>query len=114
MRVKAEAKWLRIGPRKLRRVLALIRGKSAEEALVYLRFLPQKGALLIGKVLKAAMANAANNYKLEKTDLRVVEAFANEAPMHKRWQPRAKGRAFPIKKRNSHLTIWVAPTKEEK
>jgi large subunit ribosomal protein L22 len=112
MKVKAEAKWLRIGTRKMRRVLALLKGKPTDEALAYLKFLPQKGARLIEKVVKAAVANAVNNYKLPKTGLKIVEAFANEAPMYKRMQPRAKGRGFPIKKRNSHLTVWVSEAKE--
>jgi large subunit ribosomal protein L22 len=112
MRVKAEAKWLRIGARKLRRVLNLLKGKSAEEALAYLKFMSQKGARVIEKVIKAAVANAVNNYKLQKTGIKIVEAFANDAPMYKRMQPRAKGRGFPIKKRNSHLVVWVSETKE--
>jgi large subunit ribosomal protein L22 len=112
MKVKAEAKWLRIGARKMRRVLGLIKGKPADEALAYLKFLPQKGARLIEKVVKAAVANAVNNYKLPKTGLIIVEAYVNDAPMYKRMQPRAKGRGFPIKKRNSHLSVWVSESKE--
>jgi large subunit ribosomal protein L22 len=115
-KVKAQAKWLKIGPRKLARVLEVVRGKPALEALTLLKFMPQKGARIIEKALKSAVANARNNYKMDETELVVTEAFANKAIVMKRIQPRARGRAFPINKRTSHLTIWVsqpAKTKEE-
>jgi large subunit ribosomal protein L22 len=112
-KVKSQAKWLKIAPRKLDRVTKLIRGKFAAEALVLLRFMPQKGARLLEKVVKSAMANAKNNYKLDENKLRITEAFVNKAVNLKRIQPRARGRGFPILKRNSHLTIWVSPIEEK-
>jgi large subunit ribosomal protein L22 len=112
-KVKAQAKWLKIAPRKLDRVTKLIRGKFAAEALMLLKFLPQKGARLLEKVVKSAMANAKNNYKLDENKLKILEAFVNKAVNMKRIQPRARGRAFPILKRSSHLTVWVAPVEEK-
>ena len=106
-KVKAQAKWLRIGPRKLSRVLEIVRGKLALEALTLLKFMPQKGARFIEKTLKSAVANAKNNYKMDENELVVTEAFANKAIVMKRFQARARGRAFPINKRTSHLTVWV-------
>jgi large subunit ribosomal protein L22 len=106
-RVKAQSKWLRIGPRKLSRVLEIVRGKLALEALTLLKFMPQKGARIIEKTLKSAIANAKNNYKMDEAELIVTEAFANKAIIMRRFQPRARGRAFPINKRTSHLTVWV-------
>lgn len=111
-RVKAQAKWVRISPRKLARVVELVRGRPALEALTALKFMPQKGARILEKVIKSAVANARNNYKLEEADLLICEAFANQGLTMKRWQPRARGRAFPIKKRSSHITVWVSPKQE--
>ena len=107
-KVKAQAKWIRISPRKLGRVLELVRGKSAVEALQLLKFMPQKGARILEKVIKSVMANAKNNYKLAEENLVITEAYANKGIVMQRWQPRARGRVFPINKRTSHLTVWVS------
>jgi large subunit ribosomal protein L22 len=115
-KVKAEAKWIRLGPRKLARVLEVVRGKLALEALTLLKFMPQKGAKIIAKTIKSAVANAKNNYKMDEAQLVVTEAYTNKAIVMKRFQPRARGRGFPINKRTSHLTIFVNQpevTKEE-
>lgn len=114
--VKSQAKWLKIAPRKLGRVAKLLRGKLAAEALGMLALMPQKGARFLEKTVKSAVANAKNNYKLKEENLIVAEAFVNKGVTLKRMQPRAKGRAFPIQKRTSHLTVWVRSpekTKEE-
>ncbi len=111
-KVKAQVKWVKISPRKLGRVLELVRGKLAAEALQVLRFMPQKGARILEKVIKSAMANAKNNYKLAEEKLVVSEAYVNKGIIMRRWQPRARGRAFPILKRTSHLTVWVSPLPE--
>ena len=119
-KVKAQAKWIRISPRKLGRVVELVRGKLAVEALQFLKFMPQKGARILEKVIKAAMANAKNNYKLDEGNLVISEAYANKGITMRRWQPRARGRINPINKRSSHVTVWVsapqapAPSAEEK
>ena len=113
IKVKAQAKWLRIGPRKFDRVVKIVRGKPALEALVLLKFMPQKGARMLEKVIKSAVANAKNNYKLKEEQLIIIETFVNKAVTMKRIQPRARGRAFPILKRNSHVTVWVGAVEEK-
>ncbi len=107
MEVRSTAKTVRIAPRKVRLVLDLIRGKDAEEALAILKFTPNKGAAIVYKVLKSAMANASHNHQLDETKLYVKECYANEAVTLKRFMPRAKGRAFGINKRCSHVTVVV-------
>ena len=107
IKVKAQSKWVRIGPRKLRRVVDLIRGKQVKEALGLLRFMPQKGARILEKLVKSAIANAKNNYKMDEEGLVVAEIFTNKAVVMRRFRARARGRGFPIKKRNSHVTLYV-------
>jgi len=107
MRAKAEAKWQRISARKVRRILELIKAKPAHEALAMLSFMSHAGARVVENVLKSAVANASHNYKLKEESLKIAEAYASEAGMLKRWHPRARGRAFPIKKRLAHVTIFV-------
>jgi len=107
MKIKAQAKYLRAAPRKVRQVADLIRGKHVKEALVMLSFLPNLGASLIEKVLKSAVANAKNNYKIGDDKLFVSEILIDGATPFKRIHPRAKGSAFPILKRQSHITIYV-------
>ncbi len=111
-KVKAQVKWVRIAPRKLSRVVALVRGKQALEALNTLRFMPQKGARILVKVIKSALANAKNNYKLAEEKMFICEAYVNQGITMKRWQPRARGRIFPIRKKTSHLTLWVQAKEE--
>ncbi|MCX5725847.1 MAG: 50S ribosomal protein L22 [Candidatus Saganbacteria bacterium] len=106
--VKASAKWLRISPRKVRKVLALLRKKPVNEALTMLKFMPQKGARILEKVIKSAKANATKNYKLDETKLIVHTAYVDGGPVMKRSQPRSRGRAYPILKRASHVTIFVS------
>jgi len=111
--VKSQAKWIRIGPRKLDRVVKLIRGMSPVKAIEMLRFMPQKGARILEKVIKSALANAKNNHKLNEDDLVISQAYANKAVTMKRWQPRARGRMFSIYKRNSHLTVLLKSKAEQ-
>ncbi|MBS7577053.1 MULTISPECIES: 50S ribosomal protein L22 [unclassified Enterococcus] len=104
---KATAKTVRTSPRKARIVMDLIRGKNVAEAISILKFTPNKSAAIIEKVLNSAIANAENNFDLEKEKLVVTEAFVNEGPTLKRFRPRAKGSASPINKRTSHITVVV-------
>ena len=106
MRVSATAKYLRGSTRKARLVTLAIRGKRVEEAAALLRFMPQHAAR-DALVLKSATANAENNHNLSADDLFIVEAHANEGPTIKRYRPRAQGRAFPIHKPMTHITIVV-------
>ena len=108
MRVSATAKYLRGSTRKANLVVAAIKGRPVEEAASLLRFMPQHAAHDVLAVLKSATANAENNHNLSAEDLVVVEAHANEGPTIKRWRPRARGRAFPIHKPMTHITIVVA------
>lgn len=112
-KAKAQAKWVRISPRKLGRVVEVVRGEFALRALEMLKFMPQKGARILEKVVKSAIANAKNNYKMDEDKLVITEAFVNKGITMKRWQARARGRAFPIFKRSSHVTVWLS-AKEEK
>jgi large subunit ribosomal protein L22 len=105
--VSATAKYLRGSTRKARLVVQVIRGKPVEEAAALLRFMPQAAAVDVAKVLKSATANAENNLNLSADDLLVFDARADEGPTMKRWQPRAQGRAFPIHKPMTHITVTV-------
>ncbi len=107
MRVSATAKYVRGSTRKARLVTQVIRGKTVEEAAALLRFMPQAAARDVAKVLKSATANAENNLNLSAEDLVVLDAVANEGPTIKRWRPRAQGRAFPIHKPMTHITVVV-------
>jgi large subunit ribosomal protein L22 len=108
VRVSATAKYLRGSTRKANLVAATIRGRRVEEAASLLRFMPQHAARDIERVLRSATANAENNHNLAAEDLVVLEAHCNEGPAIKRWRPRAQGRAFPIHKPMTHITIVVA------
>lgn len=107
MRVSATAKYIRRSTRKTRLVTSAIVGKPVEEAAAILRFMPQGAARDVAKVLRSAAANAENNHDLSPDDLFVADAVANEGPTVKRWRPRAQGRAFPIHKPMTHVTVVV-------
>ena len=107
MQISATAKYLRGSTRKARLVTEAIKGRPVEEAAAALRFMPQHAAKDIARVLKSATANAENNHNLSADDLFVLDALANEGPTIKRWRPRAQGRAFPIHKPMTHITIVV-------
>ncbi len=107
--VKATAKYVRVSPTKVRQVANLIKGEHVEEARRILAFSDKGAATLLLKVLNSAIANAENNDGLDVDDLFVVNAFADEGPTLKRFQPRAMGRAYKIRKRTSHITVVVAP-----
>ncbi|MBD2427137.1 50S ribosomal protein L22 [Phormidium sp. FACHB-1136] len=108
--VKAVAKYVRMSPRKVRRVLDQIRGKSYREALIILEFMPYKACEPIIKVLRSAVANAEHNNGLDPANLVISEAFADAGPTLRRFRPRAQGRAYQIRKPTCHITIAVAPT----
>ncbi len=108
MEKRALYKYARITPRKARRVMDLIRGKTAGEAMVSLRFMPYRGAKLVEKVLRSAMANAEQANAPDAEQMKISRAFADAGPVMKRLQPRAMGRANIIKKRMSHLTIYLS------
>ncbi|MDL9979133.1 50S ribosomal protein L22 [Microbacterium sp. ASV49] len=109
----ARVRHIRVTPQKARRVVALIKGKQAEEALAILKFAQQSASDPIYKLVESAIANArvkadaAGEY-LDERDLFVKNAFVDEGTTLKRFQPRAQGRAFQIKKRTSHITVQLA------
>jgi len=109
----ARVRHIRVTPQKARRVVDLIRGKQATEALAILKFAPQGASEPVYKLVASAMANARvkadiENSFLDEQDLVVARAFVDEGTTLKRFQPRAQGRAFQIKKRTSHITIVLA------
>jgi large subunit ribosomal protein L22 len=108
MQAKAIQRYARITPRKCNQVLGMIRGQSVEQASTMLQFTPRNGARIIHKVLKSAVANALQDGKVRIEDLYVKEAVVGAGPTLKRWLPRAQGRATPILKRMSHVSVIVA------
>ena len=107
MQAKAIAKYVRISPLKVNFICKEIRGKQVDEALAILKFTHKKGARILEKVLNSAIANAEHNFGLNREDLFVSQAYANNAPVMKRWRPKAKGMAYPILKRSSHVGVVV-------
>ena len=107
--VRAQARYVRTSARKARMVCGHLRGKSIPEARAILAFTPRDVARDWSKLLESAVANAENNHELLEDDLVVREAYADEGPTIKRFRPRAMGRATPIRKRTSHLTITLTP-----
>jgi large subunit ribosomal protein L22 len=112
MEVKAYARDLPISPQKIRLVCDEVRGKDADQAITVLRFMPQKGAAFVKKLVESAVANAENNYELNRQDLYVKSIFADEGIKMKRMKAGARGRYKPRIKRSSHLTV-VLDEREE-
>jgi len=108
--VRARSRYVRSAPRKARLVMDHIRGKEVEQARAILTHAPRAVAEDILKLLNSAIANAESAYELGPEELRVVKAFVDEGPTIKRYRPRALGRATPIKKRTSHMTIELTTT----
>ncbi len=105
---KAVARYVRISPRKARLVVDLIRGKRVDEAFAILRHTPRAASPILEKLLNSAVANAEHNYSMDVGNLVITEAYVNEGPIMKRYQPRAQGRAYRINKRTSHITLVVS------
>jgi large subunit ribosomal protein L22 len=110
--VRSVGRYIRVSPRKARRVAELIKGKQVEEAANILLMTPSKPAKYIYKLLKCAIGNAENDYNLDIERLYVANVIVDQGPMLKRWIPRARGRADRIRKRTSHITV-VIESKEE-
>jgi large subunit ribosomal protein L22 len=117
MEAKAQARYVRVTPMKARRVVDLIRGRQATEAVAVLEFAPQAASEPVRKVVQSAIANArvkadAASEAFDERLLVVSEAYVDEGPTMKRFRPRAQGRAYRIRKRTSHITVVVAPFDE--
>jgi len=112
----AKARFVRVSPRKARRVIDLVRGKSVADALDILRWAPQVASEPVAKVIASAAANAQNNNGLDPATLVVATVYADEGPTAKRIRPRAQGRAFRIRRRTSHITVVVEsrPAKDQR
>ena len=104
---RASARYLRVSPRKARRIIDIVRGTKATEALDVLRFDEHAASEDVYKVVASAVANAEHNQQLDRESLWISEAFVDEGPTLKRFRPRAQGRAYRIRKRTSHVTVVV-------
>ena len=119
MTATARARYVRVAPMKVRRVVDLIRGLPATDAVDLLRLAPQAASEPVGKVLQSAIANAVHaanerSEHLDADELYIAEAFVDEGPTLKRFRPRAQGRAYRIRKRTSHITVVVEPLDAER
>jgi large subunit ribosomal protein L22 len=106
METRAQAKYIRIAPRKVQVIVPAIKGRKVEEAISLLQFMPKKGARILNKVLHSAVANAEQN-KVDIDTLVVKTVLVDSGPTLKRFMPRAMGRANPILKRTSHITVLL-------
>ena len=113
MLFRASLRYADMSPRKIRPVASLIRGRVADEALELLRYLPNKSARLIEAVLKSALGNAEDRGARDIEELVIVESCVDGGPIMKRIQPRARGTAYPIKRRCAHIRITVSDEKGE-
>ncbi len=107
MEAKAKQTNIRMPARKIRRIINAVRGKSVDEAMKILKFMPYFAAEVVEKNLKCAVANAEEKWGINSEELILSEAYADEGPTYKRARPRAQGRMYKIMKRTSHLTIVV-------
>ncbi len=113
MEVRAVAKFVRVQPRKVRQIAREVRGKSAVKSADILRFHPSKGARMLAKVIRSAVANAQENHGANPENLRICEIQIGEGPVLKRLQARAMGRANRILKRTSHIMVRVEETESK-
>ncbi len=107
MQVRATAKYLRVSPRKARRVAATVTGRPAGEALAILRFLPSPTARTLAKVVRSAVANAENTHNLDPSGLTVANVLVDKGPAFKRIDPKSRGQWGLLKRRTSHVTVIV-------
>jgi large subunit ribosomal protein L22 len=114
MEARAKARYVRVTPRKARRVVDLIRGLPADQAQAALAFAPQSASDPVGKVLASAIANAEHAKHLDASTLVVSRAWVDEGPTLKRFRPRALGRGYRINKRTSHITVVVSDDRKER
>jgi large subunit ribosomal protein L22 len=105
MEVRASVKGVRVSPRKARLVLDAVRGKRVMEAIALTRFLPQKTANDVGKLLQSVAANAENNYDMDPENLWIKAIYADDGPSFRRFKAKARGRVGRIIRRNTHMTV---------
>jgi large subunit ribosomal protein L22 len=107
MSVKAIAKGVRMSPRKVGEVAALVRGRTVSDALTILEHTPRRTASVVSKVIASAKANAEHNHNLKPNSLRIIEITVSPGPRLKRFRPAAQGRALPFQRRSSHIRVVV-------
>ena len=113
MEVRASVQRVRVSPRKARLVVDLVRGKPVNEAIAIMKFLPNKAAVDVERLLKSVAANAENNYDLDPDDLWIKAIFADDASQMRRFKPKARGRVGRIIRRSTHITV-VAEERERR
>ena len=111
--VRASARYVRMGPRKVRVVADQIRGLKVEEALALLRFSPRGASVPVMKLIESAAANAENNFDLDPEEMEVKEISVGEGPTMRRFRARARGRASRIDKRTCHINVALTPSLED-
>ena len=107
MDVKASGRYMRISAQKVRRIVGAVKGKPVENGLNTLKFMPQKSARILEKILRSAVANADNRGNVDVDSLTIKNVIVDEGPTAKRFRPRARGRSTRILKRTSHITVIV-------
>jgi large subunit ribosomal protein L22 len=108
MKVRAEAKYERISPQKVKKLVGIIKGKPVEKGLEILKVMPQKAAGVVGKVVRSAVANADQNPDIDVDSLVIENVLADQGPTLKRFRARARGRGTRILKRTTHITVILA------
>ena len=105
MQTKATLRYLRIAPRKVRLVADLLKGKKASEAQTLLQFVNNSAVQSFQKLIQSALSNASHDFQMEAANLYIAKIVVDEGPKLKRFRPRARGRAYPIQKKTSHITV---------
>lgn len=113
MEARAQARFVRVAPSKARRVVDVVRGMQADEAVAVLRFAPQAAAEPVRKVIESAVANAVDQGDVNPETMYIQQIYVDEGPTLRRYRPRAQGRAFRIRKRTSHITVIVAERSQQ-
>lgn len=113
MEIKAVTRFIRISARKTRLIMDELRGRKVEEAVNMLSFAPQKGAMILKKLINSAASNAEQNAAIDVDSLYIKRIYADEGPILKRFRPRAQGRSSRIRKRTSHLTVVLDEKKQK-
>ncbi|VFQ43452.1 50S ribosomal protein L22 [Desulfoluna butyratoxydans] len=108
MEVKAVARYVRISPQKVRKIIGAVKGKPVESGINSLKFMPQKAAAIVEKTLRSAVANADHNNELDVDALFIKNITVDQGPSLKRFRARARGRGSRILKKTSHITVVVA------
>jgi len=113
LEAKAVEKYIRMSPRKVKYVVNMVKAKPIEDAIDILSLTPKAAAVVVKKAIQSAVANATENHKMKEEDLFISKILVNEGPTLKRFKPRARGRATRIRKRTTHLSVYVSDGKDK-